>query len=346
MSLCLSWDIHESGQSESEITSLESSLNDFMSQTDIDEAHKIIETYNMSLRNKLDKTQLERNFSETVFHIIGTTGQRKDSEVDSYDSSQPDLHDLEEHKLNRPKNDWEPAPNKCSALESYIEAVESDIEKFLSMPDKAPDNKKLDKETYTAEAHRRLSDERFYKKQDSDPTKEFSTAIIKTHDKMFEKNKISINVYETLTPTDCRPGQFYLLPKIHKESLPGRSIVSAIGHLTDWRKFLNTLIYISVHRWRNCHMHPISRTPTDYIRKTPSTGLPDHALLVTMDVTYLYTNIPHDESIKDCREIWASRSIHIPSTESLAKLLEHVLRCSSVMENITCRLMALLWVRK
>ncbi|XP_062621124.1 uncharacterized protein LOC134282739 [Saccostrea cucullata] len=169
MSLCLSWDIHKLGQLKSEIKSLESSLNDIMSQADLDEAHNIIDTYNMALTNKVNKTQ-KRNFSATVFHSLGTT----------------DLHDLEEHKLYKPKSDWEPAPGKCGALESYIDAVESDIEKLLSMPDKTPDNlskeersalqslknrddiviKKadkgstvvvMDKETYMAEAQRQLS---------------------------------------------------------------------------------------------------------------------------------------------------------------------------------------------
>ncbi|XP_062599980.1 uncharacterized protein LOC134261570 [Saccostrea cucullata] len=180
------------------------------------------------------------------------------------------LEIMARHYVHR--SDWEPAPGKCGALESYIDAVESDIEKLLSVPDKTPDNlskeersalqslknrddiviKKadkgstvvvLDKEIYMAEAQRQLSDERFYKKLDSDPTKEFSTAITKTLDDMFEKNEI--------------------------ENLP--------SYLKD---------------------------TTDYINKTPSTGLPDHTLLVTMDVTSLYTNIPHDEGIEACREVW------------------------------------------
>jgi hypothetical protein len=37
-----------------------------------------------------------------------------------------------------------------------------------------------------------------------------------------------------------------------------------------------------------------SKDTTDYLNKTPFSGLPDHTLLVTMDVTSLYTNIPHD----------------------------------------------------
>jgi hypothetical protein len=52
-----------------------------------------------------------------------------------------------------------------------------------------------------------------------------------------------------------------------------------------------------------------------------------------MDVTSLYTNIPHDEGIEACREVWDSRTIQRPSTESLLKLLEHVLKLTNSMFN-------------
>ncbi|XP_061190260.1 uncharacterized protein LOC133198133 [Saccostrea echinata] len=238
-----------------------------MSQADLDEAHDIIDTYNMALTNELNKTQRKKYLRDSVpqtrnnrsevrvnktrkprsrrFKRLTTIARDGPSQTPDVcpvlnrssvplsesetsllskglnfcptpheiDEKQPQLHDLEEHKLYRPKSDWEPAPGKCGALESYIDAVESDIEKLLSMPDKAPDNlskeersalqslknrddiviKKadkgstvvvLDKETYMAEAHRQLSDERFYKKLGSDPTKEFSTAITKTLDEI------------------------------------------------------------------------------------------------------------------------------------------------------------------
>ncbi|XP_062609924.1 uncharacterized protein LOC134271725 [Saccostrea cucullata] len=89
----------------------------------------------------------------------------------------------------------------------------------------------LDKETYMAEATRQLSDKRLYKKLDPDPTKEFSIAITKTLEDIFEKNEIGINVYETLSPIDCRPAQFYLLPKIHKEDVVNlyTNITSTLG---------------------------------------------------------------------------------------------------------------------
>lgn len=34
----------------------------------------------------------------------------------------------------------------------------------------------------------------------------------------------------TKRPTNCIPDKFYLLPKIHKQGMPGRPIVSVICH--------------------------------------------------------------------------------------------------------------------
>jgi uncharacterized metal-binding protein len=98
-------------------------------------------------------------------------------------------------------------------LEFYIDAVEDEIDKILLKPVQTRDNlrkeersalqtlknrndiviKKTEKgstvvlmyrDKYLAEAHRQLSDERFYKKLQSDPTNEFSTKITETLQKM------------------------------------------------------------------------------------------------------------------------------------------------------------------
>ncbi|XP_056017307.1 uncharacterized protein LOC125656461 [Ostrea edulis] len=187
----------------------------------------------------------------------------------------------------------------------------------------------MDKDKYLNEAHRQLSDERFYKKLQSDPTEEFSTKITETLQQMYNKGEIGDNVLGALCPYNCRPGLFYLLPKIHKKDMPGRPIVSAIGHPTE-----KISEFIDLHLRQHVEDLPsYLKDTTDYLNKTPSSGLPDHTLLVTMDVTSLYTNIPHDEGIEACREVWNNRVIKCPSTESLIQLLEHVLKFNNFMFN-------------
>jgi hypothetical protein len=40
-----------------------------------------------------------------------------------------------------------------------------------------------------------------------------------------------------------------------------------------------------------------------------------------MDVTSLYTNIPHDDGIAVCRKIWEQRTDQEPPTECLVEML-------------------------
>jgi hypothetical protein len=45
-----------------------------------------------------------------------------------------------------------------------------------------------------------------------------------------------------------------------------------------------------------------------------------------MDVTSVYTNIPHDDGIAACRKIWKQRTVQEPPTESLVEMLTLVLK--------------------
>jgi hypothetical protein len=54
--------------------------------------------------------------------------------------------------------------------------------------------------------------------------------------------------------------------------------------------------------------------------------IPENTTLVTMDVTSLYTNIPHDDGIAACRKRWEQRTVHEPPTECLVEMLTLVLK--------------------
>ena len=49
---------------------------------------------------------------------------------------------------------------------------------------------------------------------------------------MKEHGLITDKNYEYLNPKNCKYGQFYLLPKIHKKGIPGRPICSSVNHPT------------------------------------------------------------------------------------------------------------------
>jgi hypothetical protein len=73
---------------------------------------------------------------------------RKDSKEDSASKPQDAIEVLEKHPFYRPKSTWEPPPGKCGALESYIDAVEEEIDNILSKPNLTRDN--LNKEERSA----------------------------------------------------------------------------------------------------------------------------------------------------------------------------------------------------
>ena len=88
---------------------------------------------------------------------------------------------------------------------------------------------------YISEAFRELSDTNFYQTLDTDLTSKISLEISQTLLTMRNNKEIDKKCLAHLLPSNPRPGQFYLPPKIHKGVLPhpGHPIISAIGSPTE-----------------------------------------------------------------------------------------------------------------
>ncbi|XP_071145419.1 uncharacterized protein [Mytilus edulis] len=188
----------------------------------------------------------------------------------------------------------------------------------------------MDKANYIAEAVRQLSDERFYKKLDYDPTSEFSSKIITALQTMYYECHIDEDTIGYLKPENSKPGRLYFLSKIHKVNNPGRPIVSANGHPTE-----KISEFVDLHLRSHVENLPSNiQDTTNYLRKIESMNpLAPETLLVTLDVTSLYTYIPHDAGLQSCRGIWDSRNILEPPTECLVQLLTLVLKCNNFTFN-------------
>ena len=84
-------------------------------------------------------------------------------------------------------------------------------------------------------------------------------------------------------------GRFYTIPKIHKQGHPGRPIVSSNSHPTE-----------RISQFVDHHLQPlVTKLPscikdtTHFLSKLNNIGqLSNGVLIVTLDVTSLYTNIP------------------------------------------------------
>ena len=68
---------------------------------------------------------------------------------------------------------------------------------------------------------------------------------------MRSKGLISEKNFKYLKPKDCKHGQFYLLPKIHKKGIPGRFETKALSNfpqkLLIWKRFIDDIFLIWTH---------------------------------------------------------------------------------------------------
>ena len=87
-----------------------------------------------------------------------------------------------------------------------------------------------------------------------------------------------------------------MLPKIHKKNVPGRLICSSVNHpRSRISKFVDEHIKQYVPQTKS-HI----RDTQDFIKKIRSLGpIPEGAILCTLAVSSLNTNIPNQEGISD-----------------------------------------------
>ena len=134
------------------------------------------------------------------------------------------------------------------------------------------------------------------------------------------KRYLSTSNLMYLNPGPCpRTPIFYFLPKIHKPDNPPRPIISGCDSPTDRiSEFLTTIL------------NPIAQAQPSYIRDSTHLislldqipPLPQDTFLVSIDVSSLYTNIPHTEGIQTVMDyIKKHREILPPHTPK-----DHIIR--------------------
>ena len=82
--------------------------------------------------------------------------------------------------------------------------------------------------------------------------------------------------------------KLYTLSNMHKKNNPGRPVISSIGCHTA-----NISKYVDYHlQGRVSKLPSYVKDTTDFINKIKDLTVPDNTILVTLDVSSLYTNIP------------------------------------------------------
>lgn len=140
-----------------------------------------------------------------------------------------------------------------------------------------------------------LNDKTVYTKTNLDDTLEIKQNADLIFQKLNKNKYISNKQLKNLTNFKAHCPIFYGLPKIHKINIPLRPIVSQInGPTSSISKYVSELLFVAEREIPDLLKDTTSFLNLIELNKNNYT----HTYLITMDVTSLYTNIPHEEGAK------------------------------------------------
>ena len=262
-------------------------------------------------------------------------------------------------RMFRNKGTWTPAPNADVFLDAFIEACTKDFNKFtekkipydknltpseyeaikslkndkniiIKKADKGAATVIMDRSDYIKEGLRQLSDTNFYVETPIDYTNHHINYIHNVVRQIHQRGEISKSVMQNLNPSHARCPNWYFLPKIHKSTITGRPIISGNNSPTEKiSSFVDEHIKGLVPRIKSY----VRDTP-DFIRKIENFQHNGDYLLVTMDVTSLYTNIPNHEGLTAiARTLNVEKPVFSLEYRSLLELLKIVLHKNNFQFN-------------
>ena len=150
----------------------------------------------------------------------------------------------------------------------------------------------LDRQHYIAEGNKHLSDTNTYRPLTLDITSQTKDKINRILTQM-KKDGFLTTVYTDYCrpPSEHRTSRLYFLKKIHKNPMGIRPIVSSTNSITE-------NISAFVDHWLQPFVNKLSshiKDTNEFIKLIENTKVPTNCLLVSIDVSSLYTNIPHSE---------------------------------------------------
>ena len=157
------------------------------------------------------------------------------------------------------------------------------------------------------------------------------TKINKLLEEGLNSELISKTEFDQMRPDEKGPGRFYCNFKVHKPHVfktapPVRPITSQSGSICE---NIGTFVEHHIKHIGTTHESYLKDTP-DFLRTIQQINrvhtLGPNAMLVTMDVIGLYTNIPHDEGLEEI-EIGLNKRLNqkVP-TDFLVKMMEIILK--------------------
>ena len=197
---------------------------------------------------------------------------------------------LAKTQLTKPKN------NLSYTEQKALETLRNNTNINLKKADEGTRTVVLNTEDKIQEGQVQLDNNEHYRPLESPMVEETSFRVKQLIRELHQHNHIDdmTNQWLCQTPNPPRIPVFYTLTKIHKPTPVGhvgRPIISGCDGPTErLSSFVDRLLQPIAQKQRS-----YLKDTTDFINFIETTIVPENAILVSMDVTSLYTNIPQEE---------------------------------------------------
>ena len=177
----------------------------------------------------------------------------------------------------------------------------------------------LDRESYIEKMETTLNDISTYNTAKNNPSLKLKRNLNNVLKKNWlQKDYIDKRKFHTLRASECPLPKAYGLPKIHKNNIPYRIIVSSIGTaLYPIATFLHEIISESV-------PHSIGHVNNSFELYNSLTRkeIPESHILISLDVISLFTNVPIDLAVEGIRKRWSyiEKNTKIPIDEFISAI--------------------------
>ena len=223
-------------------------------------------------------------------------------------------------------------PNVTPRERTIIKELKRNTDLVIKPADKGSAVVVMNRTNYIQEGYRQLLNTKYYRKLDAPVFYSNIPKINAILRDMYDRGFIDDRQLAYLSASESdRQRRFYMLPKIHKPAekwaqpgkMPdGRPIVSDSGS-----ESCRVAAYVNSFLRPLANQHPAYLKDTyDFVAKVRGKHVPKGALLVTADVTSLYTNMTIDRMVETVREAFRRSPVAGRPDDHLIALLEYTLK--------------------
>ena len=225
---------------------------------------------------------------------------------------------------SRNKSKRRPRFNTSKHERKAIRTLKKNTEIVIKPADKGGAIVIMDKLDYIKEGERQLQQLQHFKKLDDfeKTRKNFIKEVETSLRSLKNREYIDDDIFKILFRPNPRTSNLYLLPKIHKKNNPGRPIINSVGSLTET---ISALVDEILRKYSKLAKSYIKDT-SHFLQEIQNIEIHPGDIIATVDVTALYTNIPHEDGIQKVKEFLKKHDAPQAELTLVETLLEHILK--------------------